>query len=239
MIELKPGLSIAFLLAGFLAAAPHVFAQAPAAAPAQNPPASGQNPPSQNNGNPFPEDENSVPVMPSKTAPDLPIDAGADNSRAAAPAIDRDPVRSPDDASADTGQTSGFSSSLNGLDTMSPATDNEQPGKHKKGEEQIVPEHQETAKEDLNVAKYYLDNKDWKAALSRYQSALVLAPDEPDVYWGLAESERHLGNFADAKAYYQKVIEYDPDSRHAKDAAKALKEPEFANAKAVNLPAAQ
>ena len=59
---------------------------------------------------------------------------------------------------------------------------------------------------------------------------MVLAPDEPEVYWGLAEANRHLGNFAEAKANYQKVIDYDPDSKHAKDAKKALKEPELANA---------
>ena len=80
----------------------------------------------------------------------------------------------------------------------------------------------ETAKEDISVGKYYLDNKNWRAALSRFQSALVLAPEDPEVYWGLAESARHLGNFADARAYYLKVMEYDPDSKHAKEAKKAL-----------------
>ena len=174
----------------------------------------------------------SVPVMPSGNAPSPDLDAGADNGRAAVPAVDRDPVRSPDDTASDaSSQSQSFSSSLSGLDNLAPAPDDEQPGKHKKGQEDVVPEHHETAKEDLSVGAYYLDNKDWRAALSRYQSALVLAPDEPDVYWGLAESERHLGNFADARANYQKVIDYDPDSRHAKDAAKALKEPELANAK--------
>ena len=32
-------------------------------------------------------------------------------------------------------------------------------------------------------------------------------------------AERHLGDFADARANYLKVREYDPGSRHAKDAA--------------------
>jgi Flp pilus assembly protein TadD len=77
-----------------------------------------------------------------------------------------------------------------------------------------------------------MDNKNWKAALSRFQSALVLAPEEPEVFWGLAESARHLGIFADARTYYLKVIEYDPESRHAKEAEKVLKNPEIANAKA-------
>jgi TolA-binding protein len=52
------------------------------------------------------------------------------------------------------------------------------------------------------------------------------------VYWGLAEANRHLGNFAEAKANYQKVVEYDPDSRHAKEARKALADPQIAAAKA-------
>ena len=63
---------------------------------------------------------------------------------------------------------------------------------------------------------------------------LVLSPEEPEVYWGLAESARHLGNFADARANYLKVVEYDPGSRHAKDAAKLLKTPEIANAQAAS-----
>ena len=63
---------------------------------------------------------------------------------------------------------------------------------------------------------------------------MVLDPENPDVYWGLAEAERHLGQFAEAKANYLKVMEYDPDSRHSKDAKKILKEPEMTNARAVS-----
>lgn len=109
--------------------------------------------------------------------------------------------------------------------------DDAQPGKRNKKGSRVVPEHHETAAEDENVGSYYLDNKNWKAALSRYQSAMVLDPDNPEVYWGLAESQRHLGNFADARANYQKVVDYDPDSRRGKDARKALSDPQIANAK--------
>ena len=93
------------------------------------------------------------------------------------------------------------------------------------------PTHQEAASKDIEVGGYYLETKNWKAALSRFESALVLDPENPDVYWGLAEADRHLGNLADARANYQKVAEYDPDSRHGKEARKALKEPEIANGK--------
>ncbi|HLI04179.1 MAG TPA: tetratricopeptide repeat protein [Terracidiphilus sp.] len=190
--------------------------------------------PQQENGNPFPEDEDSAPVMPSgSSAVDtIPGETGAG---AAAPSVDRDPVRSPDDAgAAESGDTRGFSSSTSGLDNiLNPPDSDIRPKKGGKGDDAAADEMpRETPKEDIDVGNYYMDNKDWKGALSRFQSALVLAPDNPDVYWGLAECERHLGQYAQARENYLKVMEYDPDSHHAKEAKKALRDPEIANAKA-------
>ena len=201
--------------------------QTPAAAPS-------------NSDNPFPENENTVPVMPNRNTINQPADLGSAAGLLPLPGFDVDPVHSPDDGIQDTG--SGSSSSLSGLDAMEPDADTSDTtspppagkrGRHQDHNQGIdEPEHQESAAEDESVGKYYLDNKDWKGALSRYESALVLDPDNPDVYWGLAECERHLGRFADARANYQKVVEYDPGSHHAKEASKALKEPEIANASA-------
>jgi tetratricopeptide (TPR) repeat protein len=190
----------------------------------------------QQNQNPFPEDTSSVPVMPSKGPAELPPGVDEeDKNRVYLPEADFDPVRSPEDAAAaaEENETSS-SSSLAGMRDMMPDADDDttQPGTRNRKGTQIQPEHHETAAEDENVGKYYLDNKDWKAALSRFESALVLDPDNPDVYWGLAESDRHLGKMAEARTNYQKVVDYDPDSRHGKDAKKALKDPEIANASA-------
>ena len=194
--------------------------------------------------NPFPDDTTSVPVVPVNGAP-----AGAapaiEPNDATAPANtsqlqgDSDPVRSPDDpppgaASSD----SGFSSSLNGTDDVN-IPDEDKAGKHRK---LTVPEkvHQETAKEDEDVGAFELSRKNWKAALSRFESALVTDPDNPDGYWGMAEAQRQLRDFAKAKANYAKVVEYDPDSKHGKEAKKLLKDPELANAPAVSaIPATQ
>ena len=52
------------------------------------------------------------------------------------------------------------------------------------------------------------------------------------MYWGLGEAQRHLGKLAEAKSAYEKLIEYDPDSKHGKEAKKILKSPEMANAPA-------
>lgn len=238
---MKPALRIALLATCCLAASPWLCAQSQTAGNAasssssQKKQSGNSQQPAQSpaDANPFPGDVSTVPVLPSKDAPDIPAGSyGNEGGHAALPAGDADPVASPDDGapSSDSQPASGFSSSASGVDSLLNVPDDERQGKH--GQE-AEPEHHETAQEDESVGKYYLDNKNWRAALSRYQSAMVLDPENPDVYWGLAESSRHLGDFAAARGYYLKVMEYDPDSKHAKEAAKALKEPELANAKAV------
>jgi tetratricopeptide (TPR) repeat protein len=181
--------------------------------------------------------------MPSKDTPVLPEGTyggeAPSASRVPLASEDLDPVRSPDGAEpeADRAPAADSSSSQTGMDKLLPGPDDDQPlGKKHKGAAPPVPQHAETSAEDIEVGKYELDLKNWKAALSRFESAMVLAPDEPEIYWGLAESERHLGNLAEARNYYQKVVDYDPDSKHGKEARKALKEPEIANAKATAPP---
>jgi tetratricopeptide (TPR) repeat protein len=214
--EVKSAFPIALLLACSLGAGPRLLAQAAPAAGSPNSSPSkpnstgsgGQNKPA--DANPFPEDESNVPVMPSKDTPDLAPGtfSGDGNNVATLPAGDTDPVPSLDDAApaaSSSGTASGFSSSNSGIDSLLPGPDDEQPTKRGRGkQEQEVPEHHETAAEDENVGRYYLDSKNWHAALSRFQSAMVLDPENPDVYWGMAESDRHLGNYAEARANYLK-----------------------------------
>ena len=197
-----------------------------------------QQPKPKQDANPFPTDTTNVPVMPSRAnpAPNLPSsdDDQIEDAHYPLPSRDADPVASPDQVNSGSdanGQVS--SSNRNSLDSILPP-----PGEDdtKKGRSAIEDMPRETAAQDKSVGKYYLDNKNWRAALSRFQSALVLAPEDPDVYWGLAVSQEHTGDFANARHNYEKVIEYDPDSRHAKDARKALKGSEFANAKPTDQP---
>ncbi len=157
--------------------------------------------------------------------PDVPSGSAAASDL---PKGDVDPVRSPDDPISDSSTSAqGFSSSTTGMDRVLPPPDTDLSGGNKN---HPAPEHQETAAEDENVGSYYLDQKNWKAALSRFESAAVLDPENPEVYWGLGEAQRHLGKLAEAKASYQKLVDYDPDSKHGKEARKLLKDPELANA---------
>lgn len=203
----------------------------------QKPPAgqqSPQKPPAQ--ANPFPEDTTNVPVVPTSGEP-APAPPAANGASAGTTTSllknDTDPAHSPDDPVPDDSEQTGFSSSLAGTNEIN-IPDEVKPGKHKKSDEPTELVHQVTAKEDEEVAEFELSRKNWRAALSRYQSALVTDPENPDVYWGIAESQRQLGDFANARANYQKVMEYDPDSKHAKEAKKWLKDPQIANAPAVS-----
>lgn len=233
----------ALIVAGCLAVAPQLFAQAPSGGDGQNKPAGeGQKPAEpekpaattpQPGSNQFPEDTTSVPVIPSRTTPDTPRapgfserDADSDSVRVPVASGDSDPIRSPDDPSPtySGNEDESSSSSLKGIGDILPPPDSEEPGKKHKKE----PTHQEAAAEDISVGGYYLDKKNWRAALSRFQSAMVLDPENPDVYWGLAEAEHHLGDLGNARTHYEKVLDYDPDGPHAKQARKVLKDPAFA-----------
>ncbi|MGA8731549.1 MAG: tetratricopeptide repeat protein [Terracidiphilus sp.] len=205
--------------------------QAPPTAPK---PSANAPKPAAGSSNPFPEDINSVPVMPTGNSPAAPEPGSdVDYGNVPLPSDANDPVRSPDDPAAagpPSGVDSGFSSSAAGLDdVLKPPPDT-----RKENEKKADAAPKEGPKEDENVGSYYLESKNWKGALSRFESAMVLDPENPEVYWGLAEAQRHLGDLASAKANYLKVMEYDPDSRHGKDAKKILKEPEIANARAVS-----
>ena len=232
---MKKGFSIALALACSMTYGSRLLGQTQTAPPpqskpseSQKPPASSQKPPAESD--PFPEDTNNVPLMPSAGAPAVPDQPSNGVTPSTLPTADADPVRSPDDPRPDASiDAEGFSSSAAGLEKVVPPPDTDtRYGKRVK--DQPPPEHQESAAEDEKVGDYYLSQKNWKAALSRYESAIVLDPENPEVYWGLGEAQRHLGKFAEAKASYQKLIDYDPDSKHGKEARKLLKDPELANA---------
>lgn len=188
------------------------------------------------NANPFPTDLSTVPIIPTANSPSVSEGAGngMGNGRYTLPDSDSDPVPSPNDAGSATtdGQRQGFSSSQTGLGPLLPDVDGNAPGSRNPQKQNSIfaPLPQPTAKQDISVGNFYLDTGDWRGAYSRFQSALVLDPSNPDVYWGLAECQRHMGQYAAARENYLKVMEYDAGGKYAKKAAKALRNPDIANA---------
>ena len=197
--------------------------------------------PAQAQSNPFPEDTSAVPVVPTRPA-EAPAAPPAYEEEAA-PAVpmsgeDRDPARSPDDPAVEETETAGeSSSSLKGIENLIPtgadAEEEQKKGRFHRAPPPPKPEkkhsNKEVAAEDIGVANYYLERKNWQGAMSRFESAMVMDPENPDVYFGLAVAEQHLGRMASARANYEKVALYDPDSKQGKEARKALKDPAVAN----------
>ena len=227
--------TIALTLGCGMISAVSLLAQASPAPQQQKPPAQPAQKPAQSN--PFPEDTSKVPVVPTTDQPAAPPPANApENTGAETTTLlksDNDPVHSPDDPVESDTSSSGFSSSLAGSGDVN-IPDEDRPEKHRRGQPQPAV-HQVTAKENEDVGEFELGRKNYRAALSRFQSALVTDSENPDVYWGIAEAQRGLGNYPDAKANYQKVVDYDdPESKHSKQAKKLLKSPELANAPTVS-----
>jgi len=236
-LKFRGGRTLVLTVVLGLCGAGPAFAQAPQQKPAgpEKQQQEKQQPAKPAESNPFPEDTSNVPVVPTGNAATAP----AENA-APAPVLTSgrdDPVRSPDDpvGNPEAESGSGFSSSSAGLDKIQPPADEPTRGRRRIAPQNPGP-NQESAKEDEDVGGLYLAQKNWRAAASRFESAVVLDPENPDVYWGLAEAQRHLGQFAAAKANYERVMEYDPDSKHAKEAKKLLAAPELANAAALPAP---
>ena len=62
----------------------------------------------------------------------------------------------------------------------------------------------------------YLDMQDYESALYDMDKACELDPERPGPWTNRANLHRRLGNLAQARADYQKVLEVDPTCKHAK-----------------------
>jgi len=63
----------------------------------------------------------------------------------------------------------------------------------------------------LEIAKESLKNRNYLEAQKALQSALILAPDHPDILRMLGVSFIGMNNYLDAKKTYQKLLEINPN----------------------------
>jgi tetratricopeptide (TPR) repeat protein len=127
-------------------------------------------------------------------------------------------VRSPDAAGINGDDQ--FSSSRVGLTGAAAGPDVDSgPGKTGK-----VKTREQVVKENLDVGEFYLEKKDWKPALVRFQDAFTLDSESPDAIWGMAEAERRMNMFDKAEEHYELFLSYDPEGPHGKSARKALEQ---------------
>ena len=82
----------------------------------------------------------------------------------------------------------------------------------------------ERVAEDLQVASFYMDDKNYRGAYSRATDAVAIASDDPNTQFALAEAARHLGKLDEALTHYKKCLTLDPTPKVKKSAEKAIKD---------------
>lgn len=78
--------------------------------------------------------------------------------------------------------------------------------------------------EDVQVAGFYMNDKNYRGAYGRAQDAVRLADDDPEAHLLLADSARKLGRLDEAEREYRRVLTLDPVPKTRKAAERALKE---------------
>jgi tetratricopeptide (TPR) repeat protein len=78
--------------------------------------------------------------------------------------------------------------------------------------------------EDLNVAEFYQNDRNYKGAYDRATDAVSIAADDPNAHFALAEAARRLGKLDEAMKHYKACLTLDPVPKMKKAAEAALKQ---------------
>ncbi|HEY6273937.1 MAG TPA: tetratricopeptide repeat protein [Terriglobales bacterium] len=97
------------------------------------------------------------------------------------------------------------------------------------------------AAKDLEIGSFYLKQKNYRAALERFNDALLYKPDDAESIYGLAVTQDKLDLPDKARKNYSKYLEILPQGPRAKDCEEALKriDARTASAPAADSAAAQ
>ena len=78
------------------------------------------------------------------------------------------------------------------------------------------------AVQDVEVGDFYYDDKSYRAALGRYESALGNKPNDPGIFLRLGKTAEKLGDFERANREFQSSLDAAPDGPTAKEAKAGL-----------------
>jgi Tfp pilus assembly protein PilF len=78
------------------------------------------------------------------------------------------------------------------------------------------------AAHDIDVGETYLSSNSFDAARERFENALRLTPDNPLIYFRLAQALQGMQRLDPARLYYRKYLEVEPKGKFAGNAKKAI-----------------
>ena len=85
-----------------------------------------------------------------------------------------------------------------------------------------TPDERET--EDISVAKFYMNDNNWRAAYLRGKDAETITDGDWEAHLTVAEAARKLGKLDEAQKNFKRCLELDPLPKDRRAAEKALKE---------------
>jgi hypothetical protein len=124
-------------------------------------------------------------------------------------------------ATSESSSHAGYSSSHVDLKRFSPDASRE--SRISNGAGGYIHDPQMAANDD-KVGDFYMQTGDFKGAYDRFKEATLVAPEDANAVFGLAQSARGLGLNKVAIANYTIYLGAVPEGKHAKDARKALKD---------------
>ena len=80
----------------------------------------------------------------------------------------------------------------------------------------------QVAAHDIDVGETYLAGNNFDSARQRFEEALRLTPDNPLIWFRLAQSLQGMQRLDPARLYYKKYLEAQPKGKFAKNAKKAI-----------------
>lgn len=210
--------------------APGADAVPPVGSPLEGAQTNGQQTSGAQTSAPAPSAAKRFPFPGEETTPDVSAPEAPQPVRGATPADAsgfHDAGSSGSSSSGSSSSSSSSSSGASGDDPAEPSPYADAPAPKRERKKLAKPVRQtpdEREVEDVQVAKFYMNDKNWRAAYLRGKDAVSLADDDPEAHMAVAEAARKLGKLDEAVAEYRKTLTLDPLPKPRKDAEKALKE---------------
>ncbi|MGZ7057537.1 MAG: tetratricopeptide repeat protein [Candidatus Angelobacter sp.] len=121
------------------------------------------------------------------------------------------------------GSVTGESSSKDSQIDMNGHSAKEEPEAPAEDESVLKPWDPHKADKDVEVGRYYLKLKNYRAALERFNHALTYKPNDAEAIFGLAITQEKLDLMSLADQNYRKYLEILPNGPRSKEAQEGLK----------------
>jgi tetratricopeptide (TPR) repeat protein len=105
------------------------------------------------------------------------------------------------------------------------------------GAQEFHPWDPHKAAKDVEVGDFYFKRKNYRAAIARYQDALLWKDNDAEANFRLAQAFEKMDNSAQAAAHYQtylKILPHGPYAGEAQKALEKLKQKDAANTTSAN-----